>query len=74
MTGRTVVIHLIDGTSIKGNTAEVTDDDFQTFKDFMGDLMSEGSKGWQVNIELPDGGWAIFPKSSVLWVEMTTDD
>lgn len=66
-----VRVHLVDGTSLDGNVNDVTEEEFINFKQAIGKIM-EGSGGWQINIEM-DKSWAIFPKQSVLFVEMVEE-
>lgn len=62
-------VHLVNGTSMDGVPEEVTQEDLDKGKPILADTIM-GSGGWQVNIELPNGGWACFPKQGVLFIEM----
>lgn len=64
-----VRVHLVDGTHIDGTVDhDITDEQFGMFKEVMANTVM-GSGGWQVNLEMPNGDWAVFPKQSVLYVQ-----
>lgn len=64
-----VVVHLVNGDSVAGKTVEWTDEEFTLFKKAVAE-QAASSNGWQVNLESDNGSWAVFPKQSVLYVEL----
>lgn len=66
-----VVVYLKDGSSVKGKVSEIDQVDLEAFKEGLKDVMkSTPEEGWQINVESEDSSWAIFPKDSILWVEL----
>lgn len=66
-----VKIHLVDGSAVDGDWAEMTPEEETQAKDAIADICGS-SEGWQLNI-ISDGDWACFPGKSVLYVELVYD-
>lgn len=67
-----VRVNLVDGSAVSGGTNDMDEVEVARLKDSLGDIV-KGSEGWQINLELPDGGWAIFPKASILYIELVPE-
>lgn len=66
-----VVVHLVDGSTAKSKASDVTEEESESFRELMKDIAgSKPNDGWQIDIESENGSWAVFPRSSVLYVEL----
>lgn len=75
---RAIRIHLVNGGVVESDSRGGGDDlaseqrkEIADLKEFLSTMLKEPpSEGWSIHFDLPGGGWAIFPRSSVLWIEL----
>lgn len=69
---KVIRVHLVTGGyRDSGDASDLTGEELTAYRDFVTDMMMTGpDKGYEVSIDLPDGGWAAFPRSSILYVEL----
>ena len=72
MTAKFIRVHLIDGdVRESADASDLTDEQVKQYQDVVTNMMMTGAdKGWEVSIDLPGAGWAVFPRSSVLYIEL----
>lgn len=70
-----MVAHLVNGSSVAGQTAECTKEESEQAKAGITDLLeSKPADGWAINLESANGSWAVIPRSSVLYLEFEVRD
>lgn len=60
---------LVTGAYVDGVSRDLTADELAATKAGLAEVLAS-SDGWQINIELPSGSWAVFPKASVLYIAL----
>lgn len=60
------VVHLVNGSAVAGASEETTLEELEQAKKIMADNFGDLET---LNVEGENGSWAVFPMSSVLYVE-----
>jgi len=63
-----VRVYLVGGEVVEGDQRDATDDEIKGMKDALAEILAS-SGDWQVSVERGDS-WYVFPKQSVLYVEI----
>jgi hypothetical protein len=60
----------VDATADEGAQVDAVREEIAEFKSYLRDMMqSDTADGWELHMNRPGGGWAVFPRSSVLYIE-----
>ena len=65
------IVHLVTGGKVQSKTTPNPEPtEVEKFREFLGDMLkSERDDGWFISVDT-ETGWAMFPRSSVLYVQV----